>query len=105
VFAEEERMLGESPFDRRWKITFIALGAYAVTQALSVWAETRLPSGSPLAIIAVLAPIVPFGWAVRKWVDVIRRGDEMNRRIQLEALSLSLPATLFMVMALPLLAR
>jgi hypothetical protein len=94
----------ETPFDTRWRRTFVALGVFAITQIVCDLIEKRLPARSALAMVILLLPIAPFAWATREWVKVIRSGDELERRIQIEALSLTFPAALFVIMAHPVLS-
>jgi hypothetical protein len=66
--------------------------AYAVVLILSIWLIQQNPD-APWRYAVALAPVVPALFAVFAFVRFLRRMDELQRRIQLEALGLSFGAT------------
>lgn len=66
-------------------------------------AAERLAPGSPMLIALVVLPIAPFAWLMLLVIDGIRRADELERRIHLEALAVAFPLTVLMLMLLGLL--
>jgi hypothetical protein len=56
-----------------------------------------LPQGSPGALAVALLPVPIFAWLIHVLVRGIRALDELERRIQLEALALAFPAALVIV--------
>ena len=59
--------------------------------------------GTPARIAIALAPLPFFAWALVEFVRGVSDGDELERRIQLEALAVAFPLTLFLLMMLGLL--
>lgn len=60
-----------------------------------------LPTSLRVAI--ALAPIPAFIWFLWAFIRMVREADELERRIQLEALGLAFPLTLVLIMTLGLL--
>jgi hypothetical protein len=56
-----------------------------------------LPQGSAGALAVALLPVPVFAWLILAIVRGIRSLDELERRIQLEALALAFPAALVIV--------
>lgn len=54
-------------------------------------------------ILAALLPVAPFVWMLWQIVRGVREMDELEQRIQLEALALAFPLTLILLMTLGLL--
>ena len=57
---------------------------------------------TPVRMAIALIPLVPFLAFLRAWVNGIREMDELERRIQLEALAIAFPLTIVMLMVLGL---
>jgi hypothetical protein len=56
-----------------------------------------------MRVLAALLPVPPFVWMLWKFVRRVRAMDELEWRIQLEALALAFPLTLILLMILGLL--
>ena len=54
-------------------------------------------------VTIALAPVPAFAWFLREFVAAVSGMDELERRIQLEALAVAFPLTLLLVMTLGLL--
>jgi hypothetical protein len=54
-------------------------------------------------VAAALLPVAPFAWLLWEIVKGVRSMDELEQRIQLEALALAFPLTLILLMTLGLL--
>jgi len=68
------------------------------------WALASQSSLSrPATIALVLIPVIPAGLFLYFFITGMRRNDELQRRIQLEALALAYPLTLLFIMTLGLL--
>ena len=59
--------------------------------------------GSSSRIAIALVPVPFFAWMLVEFVRRVSEGDELERRIQLEALAVAFPLTLFMLLLLGLL--
>lgn len=57
---------------------------------------------TPARVAVALIPLVPFLAFLRAWINSMRAMDEMERRIQLEALAIAFPLTIVMLMVLGL---
>jgi cytochrome c oxidase assembly factor CtaG len=57
----------------------------------------------PMRILTALLPVIPFVWMLWEIVKNVRSLDELEQRIQLEALALAFPLTLILLMLLGLL--
>ncbi|TDK23062.1 hypothetical protein E2F46_11860 [Luteimonas aestuarii] len=66
----------------------LGMGTYVVVVLLSVWLLRRVDDVALRAVIALL-PVPPVAYAVRAMVRYIRGADELQRRIELEALSIA----------------
>jgi hypothetical protein len=54
-------------------------------------------------VVIALLPMAFFAWYLWTWTDGVRRMDELQRRIELEALGFAFPATLVFLMTIGLL--
>jgi len=75
------------------------LSYFGVRAALERMGDTQ-PAGSRLAI--ALIPIVPFAAFIWKFIASLREADELERRIQLEALAIAFPVAIVLLMVLAL---
>lgn len=71
-----------------------AMLAYVVAVALSVWLLRRVDAPALRALVALL-PVLPIAMSLRATARYIRGLDEMQRRIELEALALGSIAVAF----------
>ncbi len=88
---------------RRGSRGLVAAGTFLFAYFL---ARVLIPlgeSGSPGAIGAALLPVGPFVWLILEIVRGVRGLDELEQRIQLEALAVAFPLTLVLLMTLGLL--
>jgi hypothetical protein len=76
-----------------WVLTY--LGARAALKSIA--------AGSALSVVVVLTPIIPFAAMLYLIIRQIRTMDELERRIQLEALAIAFPLSVLLVMLLGLL--
>lgn len=53
-------------------------------------------SAGPWRIVLALLPLLPLLWAFRAVIQYLARADELQRRVQLEALSIAAGATAFL---------
>lgn len=65
-----------------------SMGAYVVVLAGSIWLLKRVDPPMLRALVA-LAPVLPIGFAVRAMVRYMRGLDEMQQRIELEAVGVA----------------
>lgn len=69
----------------------LAALAYLATTWLSVWLSKQLPldAATWLRVVAGLLPLLPISYGVRVVVQIILAGDELQRRIDLEAIAVA----------------
>ena len=67
----------------------IAMGAYTVILFFSVWLLKRADMAPALRALVALLPLPPIAFALRAMVRYIRDVDEMQQRIELEAVSIA----------------
>lgn len=72
----------------------LSMGSYMLVLFASIWLLKRVDA-LPLRVVLALAPAIPIGFAVRAMVRYVRDTDEMQQRIELEAISI---ATVFVSM-------
>jgi hypothetical protein len=60
----------------------------------------QLTLSQPLRLGIALMPVPAFAWFVFEFVASVRRADELERQIQLEALAVAFPLTMVLVMTL-----
>ena len=70
---------------------FIAALAYLIITWICVWLlrHSLVDASITLRALVSLLPLVPIGFAVRAVVNLVRGGDELQRRIDLEALAMA----------------
>jgi len=70
---------------------FFASLAYVATVWTSIWLlrHPLLGSATWLRTVVVLAPILPMAFAIRAVVRIVLAGDELQRRIDLEAIAVA----------------
>ena len=74
-----------------------AMAAYVLVLSASVWLLVRVES-LPARVLLALAPVLPIGFAVRAMVRHVRGIDEMQQRIELEAISVATVAVSMLYM-------
>lgn len=74
---------------RELRACFIAALAYLIITWICVWLLRHSLLDAPVSLRALvsLLPLVPIGLAVRAVVNLVRAGDELQRRIDVEALA------------------
>lgn len=78
---------------RRYAVEFGgAMAAYVVVLFVSILILQNVDTGVLRYLVAVL-PVVPAGFAILAYLRHLRRLDELQRRIQLEALAVSFAAS------------
>ena len=90
--------------DRRENI--VAIGMVSLWILTYFGARVLLKSyvmGTPLRVFVALIPIVPFVIVLWMIIRGVREMDELERRIQLEALAVAFPLTFLLLMTLGLL--
>jgi hypothetical protein len=70
---------------------------FLATWIAARWGVEVLPQGSTEALAVALLPVPALAWLIHWIVRGIRTLDELERRIQLEALALAFPAALVIV--------
>jgi hypothetical protein len=73
----------------------VSLVLYMVLLSACVEFLKGVESG-PWRVVLALLPIVPLLWAFRAVIQYLARADELQRRVQLEALSIAAGATAFL---------
>ena len=81
-----------------WGIVWML--SYFGARAALEWMGDRQPAGPRLAV--ALIPIVPFAAFIWKFIGSLREADELERRIQLEALAIAFPLAMVLLMILAL---
>lgn len=90
------------PRDHTWGIMIaLAVTFLVVYFAARMLLERNGPSDAVRFAIA-LAPLPPFLFLLRGFVRAMRGADELERRVQLEALAFAFPLTLILLMVLGL---
>jgi hypothetical protein len=83
----------------------VAAGAFAVAFIIAVVVLEVLAPPGPVRLAAALLPVPAFAWFIVEEVRLLRRLDELERRIQLEALAVAFPLSVLLVFALGMLER
>lgn len=86
---------------RRWGL--ISAVAWVLSYMAARAALDVVARGSVLSILVALTPLVPFVAVLTVIIRGIRGADELERRIQLEALAIAFPLSVLLVMLLGLL--
>jgi hypothetical protein len=76
-----------------WLGLYFAARALLEMDALATWVRAGI----------ALAPLPAFAWFLREFIRSVSGTDELERRIQLEALAVAFPLTLLLLMTLGLL--
>jgi hypothetical protein len=84
----------DESISKTYKRAFLtAMLIYAVVLLVSVFLTNHGPSSAWWRIPLALAPLIPIFFALRAFLHFFSRLDELQRRIQLEALALSFGVT------------
>jgi len=70
---------------------FFAALAYVFTVWASIWLlrNPLIGAGQWLRTVVVLLPVLPMAFAIRAVVKIVLAGDELQRRIDLEAIAIA----------------
>jgi len=93
------------PLDRRWLQSGWAALAIAFVYMAAENALLVASVGRGARIAAIVAPLVPLVWFVVAWRREVQKGDELDRRIHLEALSVAFPGFVVMMVGWDLLSQ
>ena len=93
----------EAKSGRGWVLTAGTASAWILTYFGARLLLKGLVTGTWPRVAVALAPIVPFGFLLLLIIRGIRGMDELERRIQLEALAVAFPLTFLLIMTLGLL--
>lgn len=89
---------------RQYIVRFsIAMAVYAVAVVVSQTIIEQLPGDNVLRYGLAILPVIPMLFGLAAFLAFLRRMDEMQQRIQLEAFALSLGITGFVTFTLGLL--
>ncbi len=81
-----------------WSAAAFALAYGAARFAL------KLPElATPARVTVALVPVAAFAWFALNWIRAIRALDELERRVQLEALAFAFPTFMLLLMLLGML--
>lgn len=85
--------------------TFYSAVAYMATTFVCVWLlkHPLSDSGTSVRAVVSLIPLIPIGFAIRAVIRMVRDGDELERRIDLEALAFAAVAIGMLALTLNLL--
>lgn len=81
----------------------LPLALWAVSYVVARFGAEVLTRNSLPLLVLVVVPALPFAWFLHALVRAFRQADELERRIQLEALAVAFPLSVFMLMVLGLL--
>lgn len=91
------------PAGTSWK-SFVAVGAlFLVSYVVARGGLEKAAQGSGVALALALLPVPFFALLIGFWVHNVRAMDELERRIQLEALAIAYPVALLIVFTVGLL--
>ena len=93
------------PLDRKWLQSGWAALAFALVYMGAENAFLMASVARGVRIAAKVAPLVPLAWFVVAWRREVRTGDELDRRIHLEALSVAFPGFVVMMVGWDLLSQ
>ena len=87
--------------------TFYSALAYLLTTYICVWLlkHPLTDAGTPIRAVVSLIPLIPIGFAIRAVLRLVRNGDELERRIDLEALAIAAVAVGMATLTLNLLIK
>lgn len=88
-----------------WKSGSVVSGIVWLLTYIGVRAAVESPEGfsQPVLIAIVLVPVIPAAVFLFYFITEMRQVDELQRRIQLEALAFAYPLTILMLITLGLL--
>lgn len=83
--------------------TIPPLVAFAIIYVAAIGALRLIQMPHAAQVAVALAPLPVFAFYLARWLRAMRRLDELQRLIQLEALAIAFPLTLLLILALGLL--
>jgi hypothetical protein len=92
--------------DRKsWIGTFAVLGLYLIVFIVARIALEREDLSQSLKVFLALLPVLPFTWMLWRFIKGIVSLDELQKKIQLEALAIAYPVMMVFLMTIGLLDR
>ena len=76
---------------------------WAVAYCAALFALKKLSLSPAVSVVVAVVPIIPFALFLREFIRHLQSADELERRVQLEALAIAFPTTLAGLMLLGLL--
>ncbi len=92
------------PSDKKqWMIVFTAIGLFlAAFIVAKIFIEDK-SLGPSLRVILAMLPVPPFAWMLWRFIKGITSLDELQKKIQLEALAIAYPVMMLFLMTIGLL--
>jgi hypothetical protein len=87
----------------RSPLLYISAALWAVTYIVALFILRRMEVARPWGVVIAIAPVLPFAFFLWRWIAYVQSCDELERRVQLEALAIAFPLTLLGLMGLGLL--
>ena len=78
---------------------------FAVTAVACMFALEATTWGPAARLAMVVLPVALFGALIWRWIVMLRGADELERRVQLDALALAYPAAILLVFGAGFLER
>lgn len=78
----------------------LSMIGYVIVLIISITVLKSMAPEDPFRYIVALAPVVPLIFAFFAYIWFVRQVDEMQRRIQFEAVSIGMALTLFITLTL-----
>lgn len=81
----------------------ISAALFLLTYLVARFVLKQTDLSESIRISAALLPVLPFAWLLREIIKGVRSLDELEQRIQLEALAVAYPLAMVLLMTLGLL--
>ena len=81
----------------------LAMSAYVIAIIVSVTLVDQTPAGSPVRVLWAILPIIPISFALVAFLRYLKGIDELQQRIQLQAIGFAAAATSMLTFAYGLL--
>lgn len=84
-------------------LLYLSALLWAVSYIVALFVLRHMDVARPWGVIVAIAPVLPFAFFLWRWIAYVQSCDELERRVQLEALAIAFPLTLIGLMGLGLL--
>ncbi len=94
-----------SPKSHEWLLVAAPAAVFMLAYGVALGVTRRFEFAKMVEVGIILVPVIPFAVLILNFIRLVRQADELERRIQLEALAVAFPCAILLLVILGLLQR